>query len=137
MIGEQPHISKAYGQEAKNRFHHAFIKFIKAICSVGCTIVLVLEDLQWMDVESLTLLSMFNADKAVTNLMIVETYRDNEVNDNHLVTRLIHNIEEAKRKLTHIAMKKLKHEDINDFLSDALSVPPLETHALTAMFYET
>ena len=89
-----------------------------------------------MDVESSTLLSMMNADKVVTNLMIAGTCRDNEVNNNHLVTRLIHNIEEAKRKLTHIAMKKLKHEDINDFLSDALSIPPLETYALIAMFYE-
>jgi len=135
IIGEQPCISDAYGQEDKKRLHYVFTKFIKAICSVGQPIVLVLEDLQWMDVESLSLLSILVTNKAVSNLMLVGIYRDNEVTDDHLVTQLTHNLERAKRKLTLIKIENMGYEDINELLSDALSLPPLETYALTAMFH--
>ena len=136
VIGDQPYISDAYGLEAKNRFHYVFIKFIKAICSDDCPIVLALEDLQWMDAESLSLLSKLIADKSVTGLMLVGIYRDNEVSDSHPVTRLMHHIKGAKRKSTRIKIDNMDHESINHFLSDSLSLPALETYALTALMYE-
>jgi len=136
IIGDQPYISDAYGLEAKNRFHYVFVKFIKAICSDGCPVVLALEDLQWLDTESLSLLSKLVADKSLTGLMLIGIYRDNEVNDDHPVTNLIHNIGKTERKPTHIKIHKMDHESINQFLSDALSVPAFETYALTAYMYE-
>ena len=136
VIGDQPYISDAYGLEAKNRFHYVFVKFIKAICSNGCPIVLALEDLQWMDTESLSLLSKLVTDKSLAGLMLVGIYRDNEVTDDHSVTHLIHNIGRAKRNLTRIKVDNMDHESINQFLSDALSVSALETYALTVMIHE-
>ena len=93
LIGDQPSVSDAYGQVAKNRFHYAFVKFIKAICSVGYPIVLILEDLQWIDAESFSLLSMFMTEKSIKGLMLVCNYRDNEASANHLISSLINILE--------------------------------------------
>ena len=57
IIGQQPYVADAFGQVAKNRFYFVFVKLMKATCCVGFAFVLVLEDLQWMDIESLRLLS--------------------------------------------------------------------------------
>ena len=59
LIGDQTSVSDARGQVALNTIHHSFVKFIKEISSVEYPIVLTLEDLQWIDAESFSLLSMF------------------------------------------------------------------------------
>ena len=136
IIGQQPTVSDALGQMAKDRFHYVFVNLIKAICSVGFPIVLVLDDLQWMDKESLGLLSTLVADKSIKNLMLVGTYRENEVNETHPVKILINDLEKSSNTLTQIKLDNIHHETLNEFISDALCIPVHETYALTAIFIE-
>ena len=135
IIGHQPSVSDVFGQEAKNRFHFVFVKLIKATCSVGFPIVLVLEDLHCMDLESVSLLHTLVGDKSLKNLMLVGTYRENEVSDTHPVKSFIDNLE-AMRTFTKINLNNFHHETLNDFISDALHIPSSESYALTALFME-
>ena len=88
IIGEQSEVSDKFGHEAKNRFNYVFTNFIKAIASVSKPLVLVLEDLQWLDVSSLDLLKVLLRSQ-IKNLMIIGVYRNNEVCDSHHLAELL------------------------------------------------
>ena len=136
LIGKQPYIPDVFGQDAKNRFIYVFVKFIKAICSVGFPIVFVLEDLQWIDTESVDVISAMVKDKCITNLMLVGIYRHNEVSNVHPVSSLLQNFEKGKNNLTQIKIDNLVHESVNELISDTLRRPQHESYALTAMVHE-
>ncbi len=55
-------------------------------------IVLMLEDLHWADASSLALLEHIIGDMAESNLLIVGTYRDNEVSLDHSLSRILGNV---------------------------------------------
>jgi len=136
IIGHQSSTSDTYGQDAKNKFHYVFTKFIKAICSVGYPIVLVLEDLQWMDVQTLILLSALLKDKSIENLTLICIYRDNEVSEEHPVSVLLQNVERTGINVTNVNLDNLNHETVNELISHALCLSPLNTYSLTVLIYE-
>lgn len=145
IIGQQPSIADAFdhgdafgqgSKTAKNRFHYVFVKLIKAICSVGFPIVLVLEDLQWMDLESLSLLSTLVTDKSIKNLMLVGTYRENEVKVTDPVNAFFDDAKNSVHTLTLIKLNNFNHDVLNELISDALFIPLHETYNLTAFIYE-
>ena len=75
-------------RETKNQFHYVFIKFIRVICSVAYPTVFAFEDMQCIYADSLSLFFMLMMKKLGKGLMCVCNYRDNEVNDNNLVSNL-------------------------------------------------
>ena len=136
IIGHQPSTSDTCGQDAKNQFNYIFIKFISAICSYGVSIVLVLDDLQWMDLQSLDLLSALIKDKTIENLTLIGTYRDNEIDSEHSVSVLRRNIKRSRVKVTDIKLENLNHETLNEMVSETICLPPLDTYSLTVMIYD-
>ena len=97
IIGQQKPVPESFGPDAKNRLIYAFVKFMKAICSLDSPVVLVLEDLQLLDIESLDLLSAMITDKYLKNMMLIGTYRKNEVSDDHPALRLRQIISNSKK----------------------------------------
>ena len=77
LIDRQPNVLDSFGQDAKKRFIYVFVKFIKATCSVGPPIVLVLEDLHWLDLDSSNLLSSLLIDQSNKIFMFIGAYREN------------------------------------------------------------
>ena len=136
IIGQQSSSSKTLGQEAKNQFNYVFIKFIKAVCSVGFPIVFVLEDLHWIDLQSLNLLSALIKDKSVTNFVLISTYRDNEVNEDHPVSTLLKEVDKMGIRTRNITLKNLNHETLNEMISNTFYLSPLETYPLTISVYQ-
>ena len=135
VIGEQSYYSNVYGQDAKNRFNYVFIKLIKAICSFS-PVVLVLEDLQWMDSECLELIKALVMDKSIKNLMLVCVFRDNEVGDDHPLSQLLRDMKDMNINFSRIKTDNLDHETVNQFVSDTLCLPPIETYSLTALLHK-
>ena len=134
IIGEQPVIAECNGQIAKNRFNYVFLKFIKAICSVGAPLIIVLEDLQWLDSASYNFISELITDKSYgKNLILIGTYRESEISNDHMVTCLIQKIKQQNVNLTTIKVANLDEGDINEVLSDSLSCTPFESYPLTAL----
>jgi len=66
--------------DQKNRLHYGFLKFIRVASAAFCPLVFFLDDLQWADLSSLDLLQVLISYQENTNLMVIGTYRSNEVN---------------------------------------------------------
>ena len=129
IIGEQPDVSDNFGHQAKNRFNYVFIKFIKAIASFSKPLVLVLEDLQWLDLASLDLLKVLLSNQ-IKNLMFIGVYRGVACGA-HQLEELMKFIQDINISPTEIALENMGHESINDLISDSLHFPPLESYSLT------
>jgi len=115
---------------------YIYIKFIKAICTSGRSITLILDDLQWVGLESLNDLDILIKDKLVKNLSIIGTYRDDEVNQNQPLALLLTLNDLDVSNVTKFKLQNLLHEDLNELISDLLKVSPLESYPLTALFHE-
>ena len=132
IIGTQPIISdNCYGQEAKSRFIFVFKKFIRALCT-GPSITLLLDDLQWIDECELELLSAILTDKSITNFMFIGTYRANEVDESHSLTKLL----EKLKDITEIKLENLDHEALNELISTCFHTSPYQTYPFTAYLHD-
>ena len=79
--------------EARNhRFNFAFRRFMRVVGRFR-PLVLIMDDIQWADVESLDLLQGLITDQQHQGFMMVACYRSNEVTDTHLAAKMIRDVE--------------------------------------------
>src|SRR4029078_7503701 len=83
IIGKQPRVAELEAFEAQNRFNLVFQSFLQVFCKPSHPLVLFLDDMQWDDAASLTLVTLIVSARATESLLLVMTYRDNEVSGNH------------------------------------------------------
>lgn len=78
ILGAQPLPGEVEPDEAQNRFNPAFIRFVSVFCSREHPLVLFLDDLQWADSASLTMLQSLISSGETAFLLVLGAYRDNE-----------------------------------------------------------
>lgn len=111
LVGGGPSVNADPGDsayaDAKNLFNYAFRRFIRLASTFG-PLVLTLDDLQWADLPSLELIETLLGDRVNPPLMIIGTYRSNEVSKTHPLSQMIsYAIKEAsdQGKLTEVYKK--------------------------------
>ncbi|MBK9713447.1 MAG: AAA family ATPase [Kouleothrix sp.] len=112
---------------------------VEAICRAFATIardtpaVLVLDDLQWADNATLELLPILASALAQERLLIVGTYRSDEIGRGHPLRRLRHDLRRA-RLLREIVVAPLDQAHTTALATRILGQPP--GPLLTAALYE-
>jgi len=118
IIGPQAEMQTCSAAETKNRFNVTFQRFVRAFCSTEHPLVMSLDDLQWADLASLQMIEQLMLDSTIGHILIIASYRNNEVNSLHPVSMLINELVQQKIIVTKIELKPLSLEDIKHFLSD-------------------
>ncbi len=124
IIGTQPDIPRLTGEQALNRFSYAFKEFIKAIATAHHPLVIFIDDWQWADSASMTLLKFLMSDQEINHLLLIGAYRDNEVDTTHPFKLTLDEIEHYPARITDIQLQNLQREDVHALVSDALLNPP-------------
>lgn len=118
IIGPQPPLQELGLEESKNRFKYVFKKFIHSLASKEQPLVIFLDDFQWADISSLDLLEMLlNESK---HILLLGSYRDNEVDLAHPLTKLIKELDKNNITVTSILLKPLELQNVEDLLADTL-----------------
>ncbi len=120
LIGEQKSVAALPASEALNRFNLVFQNFVKSFSGGPSALVLFLDDLQWADVASIQLLNFLLSDKEKKYLMVVGSYRDNEVQSGHPLYQAIENAQHQEN-VNHIHLNPLKNQDLKQLLADTFS----------------
>eukprot|EP00980_Cylindrotheca_fusiformis_P017950 scaffold5703_cov132-Cylindrotheca_fusiformis.AAC.9 len=126
-------INESFNFEAgQERWRYVFRVLTRILCSHFSPLVLVLEDLQWSDPASLETIEYLLSDTLNTNpLMIVGTYRSNEVDEEHILSKSIQNLSKRQRKyeynITDIELFPFELEDVNSVLMKMLRIDNKET----------
>jgi predicted ATPase len=120
IIGKQS-LPLALGPtEAVNRFQLVFQNFVGALAQQGHPLVLFLDDLQWADSATLSLLQPLLTSQNIQHFFLIGAYRDNEVDATHLLTRTLNALETAGVELPRIALGALQLSDLTHFTRDTL-----------------
>lgn len=82
LLGDLPAVAHAEGQESQNRFIYQVVTFVKTLASFR-PMVLFLDDVQWSDSASIELLKHIFEGCYSSKIMLMCSYRDNEVDDSH------------------------------------------------------
>ncbi len=153
-----PNIAKPFGKSSpvltgraigagRNRLDYLFHVLIKSICST-LRLVFVLDDLQWADLLSITVVSTFfgTVDQTLiapnVNLgggsgcvLLLGSYRDNEVDsDNFLMTQIEYL--SLCMRVTFVSIGELSKEHTNEMLSSMLCLPMRITSSLATIVHQ-
>jgi serine/threonine protein kinase/signal transduction histidine kinase len=118
LIGEHPEPAALSYAEEKRRNQHVFTTFLQVITSSALPIVLLVDNAQSADRQSLQMLLAAMRDENVLNFMAVLSMRPEEYETNPQVQDLIAEFDTPGIKVTHINLEYLTTSDIRDFLEE-------------------
>ncbi|MCG8428607.1 MAG: serine/threonine-protein kinase PknK [Chromatiales bacterium] len=130
IIGPQRPIPELPPQESQNRFNLVFQHFIRAFSNAEHPLTLFLDDLQWADAASLRLLELFICDGDTRHLLILGTYRDNEVDAAHPMRLTLEQIRKSQATLSEITLQPLAPKHTRALIADSLHTEESRVKAL-------
>ena len=138
ILGEQPKVSELSGSAAQNRFNLVFGQFVQVFTKQEHPLVIFLDDLQWADSASLSLLKLLisKSGTSVNSLLLLGAYRDNEVFFAHPLMLCLQEIEEEKTSINTISLKPLLELDINCLVADTLLCSNTIAAPLSELIYQ-
>lgn len=129
LLGPLPVPAPLPPKEAQERLEAAFCRFIACFARSEHPLLLFLDDLQWADVGTLRLLRNFHGDNPPGHLIVLGTFRDNEVTALHPLTQLLESLEKQPLAPTRIRLAPLSAADIEEWLADAYGIDSPEAAA--------
>ncbi len=136
IIGPQVEFEVLSPLESQNRFEYVFAAFIKVFTSQPYPIALFLDDLQWIDLASLNLLSQLLKNNQNQTFFIVGAYRDNEVDEKHPLRILLKELNKSGFTINQIELGLLPITEINQILSYCLMREHSEVKEFSKQIHE-
>ena len=135
IIGTQPDVLQLGSIESQNRFNRLFQKFIHVFCKPEHPLVLFLDDLQWVDLASLKLIHLLATNPDSQYLLLIGTYRDNEVNATHPLILVLEEIQKYGTVVNNILLQPLRITDVKQLVSDTLHTNLEKSESLVDLVY--
>ena len=120
IIGKQPEVAALEPEETMNRFNLVAKNFIRVFCSRDHPLVVFLDDMQWADAASLKLIKTLVSDTDLRHLLLIEAYRDNEVNPADPLIVTMQEIGESGTKVETILLPPLYVHSVNAMIAGFL-----------------
>ncbi|MDX1957957.1 MAG: AAA family ATPase [Leptospiraceae bacterium] len=131
IIGKCSPVSELPPTEAQNRFNLVLQNFIKSLSSEKHPLVIFLDDLQWADPSSLKILELLLNDEDAKSILIIGAYRDNEVDNTHILIRTLAEIKDRESKVSKITLSPLGILEVTELVSDTLKKSKEEVKELS------
>ena len=120
ILGPQPPVTPLEGAEAQNRFNLVLKEFLGVFAQPEHPLALHIDDLQWADTPTLTLLKSILLDPNSKNLLLIGSYRDNEVDDSHPLLIMLGQLRKEGKIPGEINLQPLGKDDLNLLLADTM-----------------
>ncbi len=135
IIGIQPPAAEVNPIDAQNRFIIVFKKFIQALCE-KFPLVVFLDDMQWADLSSANLVKKVVEDRDIKKLLMIISYRENEVTESHPLMHIKQQIEQSGVSSVEIHLRDLQIEDITALLSDSIKTETGRARQLAELIHK-
>lgn len=130
IIHELPSVDELGITETQNRLNDLLNKFFKSIATEEHPITVFIDDLQWADNASLNLLKTLLTDADCRYLLVIGAYRSDELSGNDPLSMKLEEIAQSAIKIEEIKLVNLSLFQVNELLSETLSVASIQTEAL-------
>ena len=133
VIGPQPPLPDKGALETRNRFTAVLLEFIDLFCEKTHPLVIFLDDLQWVDADTLKLVERIAEDPERKALLFLGAYRDNEVEAGHRLMISSEVIKKSGLPVQIIPLKPLNRENISQLLVHTCHSHPEEAKPLAEL----
>ncbi len=134
IVGPQPPLAALPPTESQNRLQIVFRNFVRAAARPGHPILLYLDDLQWSDAPTLSLIENLATARDVGHLLILGAYRSNEVDAGHGLT-LVRDAIARARPMRELALGPLDRRAVGRIAAAALSADAGDVAELSDLLY--
>ncbi len=135
FLGEQPPLENISPQEARHRFAGVFQKLLKVICRPEHPLVLFIDDWQWADTASCELLRRIQVGSTLRYLLVIVSYRDNEVDSGHPLLASINDLRSHAVAVEVLQVKNITPDDVLELVADTLKSPTENVAELAAIIH--
>jgi predicted ATPase len=136
IVGPQEPVAPLSPAEAQNRFNLVFESFVRVFATAQHPLTLFLDDLQWADLPSLSLVSRFMTDTNTSHMLLVGAYRDNEVDAAHPLMLTVDRMRATGADIETVAVPPLAAAHVEALVSDALRCTTEECRPVAALAFE-
>lgn len=138
VVGKINKASPLPAAEAENRFHMAWRAFLGLFARKGQPLVIALDDLQWADLATLKLIRVLVCDRDIQSLLLIGTYRDEEVDAAHPLSELVRELRRERVPVSNLYLDVLAESDVTALVADTLHSSPANVAPLAnAVFHNT
>ncbi|SMF17223.1 AAA family ATPase [Pseudobacteriovorax antillogorgiicola] len=120
IIGKQQPVPELAPAENQNRLNIVFNKFVRVFAKEEHPLVIFLDDLQWSDLPTLDLILNLMTNHENHHILIVGTYRSNEVSISHPLMIKIDSMINLGASVRTIDLAELSKTDVRQLVSDTL-----------------
>lgn len=120
IIGKQPPLIALDAKATENRFLYVMSNLLSVLATKDHPLVIFLDDMQWTDSITLKILEHWLLQNSPKYVLLILSYRTNEVSDLHVYQLFQNNIEQDI-KTYHINLNPLTIEDTSLLIADALN----------------
>ncbi len=120
LLGPVPWMPGTPSREVEARLRLALQSLIAALAHMARPLTLCLDDIQWLDPETVALLRQLLADPAVGHLLLVATYRDGDDDGTRALLRRIVSLRERGARIVHLELGSLGIADLRQLIADTL-----------------
>ncbi|XPV75831.1 MAG: diguanylate cyclase [Desulfovibrio sp.] len=137
LIGKQPEATPLPPADARTRLSTVFRDFIQAFGSPNHPQVIFLDDLQWIDSSSLSLIDLYGSMDNGSATLFIGAYRSNEVSAAHPLSSTLASLKE-KVSVAELLLEPISQSALDTFLQEMLSGTRKEIEELgTIIFHKT
>lgn len=136
IIGAQPAVPELGPQETQNRFNFVFQKFLRVFARPEHPLVLFLDDLQWADVASLSLIQNVITAPDTRYLLLLGAFRDNEVSASSPLAITLDEIRQTGVTINEISLSPLDMPSVNQLVADTLKSDRNVSQGLSQLIYQ-
>ncbi|WP_031481570.1 AAA family ATPase [Maridesulfovibrio frigidus] len=134
LIGPQKSPAKLPLTEARNRFNLVFKNFIKIFPNLDHPLVLFIDDLQWADTSTTTLINELIADNETSYLLLIGAYRDNNSLANS-VKSMLAEIKRSDKQVETITLSRLGPQQVLSLITRTLRTNRPRAGELTKLIF--
>ena len=136
IIDHQPPVPKLQPAEQEARFNMVLLDFIYAFSISESPLVFFIDDLQWADLPSLNLVKRILENPRENSIMLIGSYRDNEIDKGHPLLITLKQIQESGGIVKSIKLKPLDQETTNQITADSFGMGHIQADELGRQVFE-
>ncbi|MBN1799518.1 MAG: sigma 54-interacting transcriptional regulator [Spirochaetales bacterium] len=136
ILDKCPKLVRLEVEREKKRFLMVAAQFLLALSRIEKGLVLFIDDLQWVDDGSMDLLSEISLELNKNPLLIIGTYRNDEINTGHRVNTFKQELDTKQYAYSEIYLDAFNKQGVDEFVKSLLNTKDENIENITEVIYQ-